>query len=87
MRVQSTAFQTAEDVSRLKIAFSNRAGTEENAAVYSWLLPHGIDTNTSFEAALSLRHPSTGRWFLSSNNFQDWLKRESGRFWVHGIRK
>ena len=87
MQVQNTTFQIAEDVSQLKIAFSDKVSTEEKAAVYSWLLPDGIDTDTSFEVALSLRHPSTGRWFLSSNTFQDWSKRESGYFWVYGIRK
>lgn len=87
MQIGSTTRKTAEDLAQLRVAFSDKASIDESQSVRSWLLPEGIDTETKFEAALRLRHPLTGQWLLDSNNFRDWLSRESGCIWVYGIRK
>lgn len=46
MKIQSTTHQTAEDIDQLKSAFGDKSNMEENASVYNWLLPDGIDTQT-----------------------------------------
>jgi hypothetical protein len=86
MQIYGIAHQTAEDLAEIKTAFSHKNDLEEVASVRSWLLPNGIDPETDFESASRLCHPSTGRWFLDSNTFRDWLNSGNGFFWVYGIR-
>jgi hypothetical protein len=87
MQIESTTRRTAEDLAQFRLAFSDKVNVDESQSVRSWLLPEGIDTQTSFEAAQNLRHPFTGKWFLNSNTFRDWLSQEGGCIWVYGIRK
>jgi hypothetical protein len=87
MRIDHTTRQTAEDLAQLKFVISDKISADERQSICSMLLPDGVDTKTTFETALRLRHPLTSKWFLNSNIFNDWLNREGGLFWVHGIRK
>ncbi|KAJ5356110.1 hypothetical protein N7517_010719 [Penicillium concentricum] len=52
-------------------------------AIEKWLSPP--DTSTNLNEALEKRLEGTGSWFLESEAFQEWEKRERPFLWVHGI--
>jgi hypothetical protein len=60
---------------------------EENRKLMRWVTPESIDPHESYESALRLRRAETGRWFLRSAQFEDFLESNGGLFWVHGNRE
>ena len=53
------------------------------AKINHWLSPANAELNHT--AARKLRHSGTGRWFLQSQAFSDWLDHDNGFLWVHAI--
>lgn len=53
------------------------------AKVNQWLSPVDVDLNHT--AAMKLRHSGTGRWFLQSSDFSDWLDSDNAFLWIHAI--
>jgi hypothetical protein len=51
--------------------------------VNEWLSPADVDAN--HKAAGKLRHEGTGKWFLKSDEFKNWLSSEDAFLWVNAI--
>lgn len=51
--------------------------------VNQWLSPARVELNHT--AAMKLRHSGTGRWFLGSEAFRDWLDGDNTFLWIHAI--
>ena len=57
---------------------------EQNVAkVNQWLSP--VDVEVNHLAATKLRHSGTGRWFLESEAFLNWLEQDDRFLWVNAI--
>jgi len=48
-----------------------------------WLSPP--DPSTNYNKALQQRHEGSGLWFLKSDTFAKWKKRQNSFLWLHGI--
>lgn len=88
MQLNVTAGDSAEEVKQLKDFFDTKVAEEKWLAVKRWLYPEDTETEAQLEAALHLRHPSTGTWFFRSDKFLQWLAGPNGScIWLHGIGK
>jgi hypothetical protein len=74
------------------IAHATREDTEtllslqKTRELMKWVAPESIDPDESFESALKVRHRETGKWFLESVQFQEFLASDGGLFWLYGKR-
>ncbi|CAP62321.1 uncharacterized protein PODANS_0_150 [Podospora anserina S mat+] len=62
---------------------ANYVDAESTAKVHEWLAPANVATN--HKAATSLRHASSGTWFLHGHQFQRWLREDNSFLWLHAI--
>ncbi|KAK0666772.1 ankyrin repeat-containing domain protein [Cercophora samala] len=62
---------------------ANYIDAESTAKVHEWLAPVNVATN--HKAATSLRHASSGSWFLHGDQFQRWLREDNSFLWLHAI--
>ena len=58
---------------------------ERRQKIYQWL--SSPDPSSNHNAACKKRHPTTGVWFVSSDQFEEWKTSSNSFFWLHGIRK
>lgn len=60
----------------------------EAREIVQWLCPLPSDgAYASLENALHRRLPGTGKWFLQSEEFTNWIKSKSSTIWITGLRK
>lgn len=52
-----------------------------------WVAPEKIDPDESYDSAFRLRQKETGKWFLESAQFEDFLTLNGGLFWIYGNRE
>lgn len=52
-----------------------------------WIAPESLDLDESYESALRVRQSETGKWFLESLQFQEFLSSDGGLLWVYGKRE
>ena len=60
---------------------------QTNAQLIEWLGLDEIRVQDNFDAALELRQPGTGSWFLEDVNFKEWQEKDGSFLWLHGIRE
>lgn len=51
--------------------------------MHLWLSPS--DSSTNYNEALQQRQDGTGQWLLQNNTFKQWILRQHGLLWLHGI--
>lgn len=57
---------------------------EQTHKLMKWIAPNQVDPDESYESALRLRQKETGKWLLTSSQFEDFLAAEGGLFWIYG---
>jgi hypothetical protein len=60
---------------------------ELTCKLIQWVAPEKIDPDESYDSALRLRQKETGKWFLESAQFENFLTSNGGLFWIYGNRK
>lgn len=60
---------------------------EKTRKLMQWVAPESIDQDENYESALNIRHSNTGKWFLESREFQEFLSSNGGLFWIYGKRE
>lgn len=60
-----------------------RHSASEHLKIIEWL--DGPDPSTNYNKALKDRTPSTGLWFIESNEYADWIVAPRSLLWLHGI--
>jgi len=59
-------------------------GSEQRQGkVDEWLSPP--DPSANYNKALRQRHEGSGMWFLQSDAFKDWTKKQNSFLWLHGL--
>jgi hypothetical protein len=53
--------------------------------VIRWLNEGVGDPSSNHESAKKKREPTTGRWFIESDDFKSWIQRTRTFAWLHGI--
>ncbi|KAL8738317.1 MAG: hypothetical protein Q9181_000860 [Wetmoreana brouardii] len=58
-----------------------QARFEEHRTLFEWLDP--VDPCVNYQKAVSVHETHTGRWFLSSPEFETWFSAKNGVLWLH----
>jgi len=53
---------------------------EQTHKVMKWVAPNRVDPDESYKSALRLRQKETGKWFLTSSQFDDFLAGKAAFF-------
>jgi hypothetical protein len=61
------------------------ATTEKRLKIENWLSPP--DPSSNHHAACKTRQPTTGEWFINSEEFKNWKINSRSFLWLSGIRK
>ena len=61
------------------------ANSHLNAELMAWVCPYHVDPFDNYSAALKRRHPGTGAWLTTSEEFETWSQRDHGVFWLRGL--
>jgi hypothetical protein len=73
-----------EEAEQFHKKWENEAEETGREKVIKWLSP--ADVMSNHNTSSKLRHGDTGSWFLSSDEFQQWLNDDaSPLFWLHAI--
>ena len=83
--------ESTKDLSRVVQATRDYTETlisiEKTRVLMQWVAPDSIDPDESYESALKVRQGETGKWFLESVQFQEFLASDGGLLWLHGKRE
>ncbi|KAF2184785.1 purine and uridine phosphorylase [Zopfia rhizophila CBS 207.26] len=71
------------DVQDTKNAVKDLGFKQKREKIERWLLPP--DPSTNYNKALQQRQEGSGLWFLQTNAFTRWNKRQNSFLWLHGI--
>jgi uncharacterized protein YukE len=83
--VDSTVMEISESIQTISINQTGMAQSMQNKAIVGWLNAGVGDPSINYELAKKKREPSTGRWFLESDDFKSWIQRTRTFAWLHGI--
>ena len=82
---------STKEIHELAISAEENTGAlldqERTRRLMQWVAPQSIDPDESYESALKVRQSETGKWFLESEQFQDFLESDGGLFWLYGRRE
>ena len=71
-------------IESLKISHAthNLILNQEDARILAWL--NSTDVSPNHQLARKKHEPTTGDWFLTSNDFSNWMKATNSTLWLHG---
>lgn len=75
------------NVDAVKGAILEQLDDSKRQQLMDWACPEDTGSEESYEAALRLKQPMTGKWFLESHVFRQWLETKNTLLWLHGIRE
>ena len=61
------------------------ANSHLHAELMAWVCPYHGDPFDNYSAGLKRRHPGTGAWLTTSEDFETWSQRDYGVFWLRGL--
>jgi Cdc6-like AAA superfamily ATPase len=81
--VRSTALSIQETVGGVRSSVDTAAITERHAKILNWIKLS--DPSSNHNAARTKHQPTTGTWFLESEQFVSWIEGRIKSIWIHGI--
>jgi hypothetical protein len=74
-----------DGLAELQIRQRTFLADEHRQKIYQWL--SSPDPSSNHNAACKKRQPTTGAWFVRSDQFEEWKMGSNSFLWLHGIRK
>jgi hypothetical protein len=83
--IESTVTEISESIQMIAINQSGMAQSMQDTAVIRWLNASVADPSSNHESAKKKREPTTGSWFIESDDFKSWIQRVGAFAWLYGI--
>lgn len=83
--VKASTSVYGESVAYIKAATESRIEEDEKLAIRKWLYPENTNSDSRLKQSLELRHPETGKWFMT--RVYNWIHEEQMCMWLHGFGK
>ncbi|MCJ1475156.1 hypothetical protein MMC13_003816 [Lambiella insularis] len=84
-RIESTDRAVQSSVCALSDLTQAQAEEAKFQQLVRWLCPGHSDPEETLEATICIRQKDTGKWFLETEEWKQWLEVGHGLFWVHGL--
>jgi Cdc6-like AAA superfamily ATPase len=81
--VRNTALSIQESVGGVRSSVDTAAITERHAKILNWIKLS--DPSSNHNVARKKHQPTTGTWFLESEQFVSWMEERIRSIWIHGI--
>ena len=81
--VRTSALSIQEMVAEARSAAERQTTSQRHAKILDWIKLS--DPSTNHNAARQKHQPTTGQWFLESEQFVAWMERRIPSLWLHGI--
>ncbi|KAF2734117.1 hypothetical protein EJ04DRAFT_603796, partial [Polyplosphaeria fusca] len=83
VKLDETHLSTNGSIDRLQSTLEDTQARQMRKNILEWV-SNSVDPSTNYNDALGNRHPGTGRWFLESTIFKEWVM-DPHLLWLHGI--
>jgi hypothetical protein len=83
--IKDDIVKLSDGVAKLQIEQKTFTEDERRQKIYQWLSPP--DPSSNHNSACKKRQPTTGAWFIESDEFKKWKMGPNSFLWLHGIRK
>ncbi|KAH8727996.1 ankyrin repeat-containing domain protein [Phaeosphaeriaceae sp. PMI808] len=82
-KISDVLSSVERDLNEMRVAIKSTSSAIKQGKVDSWLSPP--DPSANYNKALQQRQKGSGLWFLQTDTFAKWNKRQNSFLWLHGI--
>jgi len=84
-RLLTTISGLSEEIKDRMVELQIGQRNERRQKIHRWL--SSLDPSSNHNDACKKRQPTTGAWFVGSDQFAEWKFSSNSFLWLHGIRK